>query len=252
MTHCSTFLTLHQHRGCFRREAFQPYHLDPHLSLWVLTGNLAARALWNPSCGKATICTHPILMTIQSWPRSSESGVTFIAQTLSDLSSFGSKNDCLVGTWIKLRGVCTRFSPLRIPCELMYVQHSNLSASELYDAVRGIPSLRSTHISVDFQSSSSQITIRPVNMLSKIFSLGWFPKLILCLTLIYPLLWLVRYAVLGAEFGVVRVAYPLVYWVKGVDQGVPYERKGYTDREWLDANLQKIREACMAGRLGSL
>ncbi|KAH9823418.1 hypothetical protein DFH28DRAFT_947166, partial [Melampsora americana] len=128
--------------------------------------------------------------------------------------------------------------------------------NELYSTIRAIPHLRSTHITCDFHSTSSTITIRPVNVFSKVFSLSWFPKFLLCITLIYPCLWLIRYFILGAELGVIRVGYPMVYWSgersNGIDQEERLVLKGQRDREWLHANLERIRLACQTGKIGSL
>ncbi|KAG0147052.1 hypothetical protein CROQUDRAFT_656509 [Cronartium quercuum f. sp. fusiforme G11] len=121
---------------------------------------------------------------------------------------------------------------------------------ELESIIRAIPRLQSTHIDIDFHSTSSRITIRPVNKLSKLFSLGFFPKFLLTITLIYPLLWLVRYLIVGADFSIVRVGYPLVYWVRGREDGVVL--KGKSEREWLRANVELIKRACEAGLVGSL
>lgn len=113
--------------------------------------------------------------------------------------------------------------------------------------IRAITYLQSTHITIDYHSTSSRITIRPVNTLSKIFSLPSIPKFFLSITLIYPILWLIRYFILGAEIAVIRVGYPLVYWSKTNDSEV-----GKNHREWLDCNVEMIRNACQAGLIGSL
>ncbi|EGG11866.1 uncharacterized protein MELLADRAFT_76448 [Melampsora larici-populina 98AG31] len=127
---------------------------------------------------------------------------------------------------------------------------------ELYSTIRALPNLRSTHITCDFHSTSSSITIRPVNIFSKVFSLSWFPKFLLSITLIYPILWLIRYFILGAELGVIRIGYPMVYWSgersNGMDQEQMLVLKGQKDSEWLQANLQSIKFACLSGKIGSL
>ncbi|KNE95644.1 hypothetical protein PSTG_11009 [Puccinia striiformis f. sp. tritici PST-78] len=134
---------------------------------------------------------------------------------------------------------------------------------ELLKLLNSTPHLSSTHFSIDFYTTSSQIIVRPVNMISKIFSLTGFVKFILTISLIYPILWLMRYVFLGAEYDVVRVAYPLVYWhessIEPEDEGRQSSSDdhssilvGQSELEWFSANQANISRACQNSKVGSL
>ncbi|CAH7686136.1 hypothetical protein BY996DRAFT_6824439 [Phakopsora pachyrhizi] len=148
---------------------------------------------------------------------------------------------------------------------------------ELLNFLSTIPNLRSTNFSVNFQTTSSSITIRPINKISKVFSLSGFYKFLLTIALIYPILWLVRYLILGVEYNVIRAAYPLIYWdsYPQVEQASSSTRsanggdgqpsgsdvsggqhfrvlRGMTERVWFDQNRARITVACQSGKIGSL
>lgn len=136
-----------------------------------------------------------------------------------------------------------------------------LLEDELLKLLNSIPYLPSTHFSVHFYTSSSEIIVRPVNVVSKIFSLSGFSKFLMTITLIYPILWLLRYLILGAQYDVVRAAYPLVYWDQSslassrTCSSLPHPReilKGQTELDWLSANRHKIFTACQNSKIGTL
>ncbi|MBW0483763.1 hypothetical protein O181_023478 [Austropuccinia psidii MF-1] len=131
--------------------------------------------------------------------------------------------------------------------------------NELLKWLRELPHLRATHFSVEFHHTSSKIVVRPVNSLSKLFSLSGFYKFMLTITLIYPIIWLIRYLVLGVEYDVVRVAYPLVYWQTNnehdqLDRSAASKLvlKGQTERNWFLANQARIAQACRDRKMGVL
>lgn len=133
-----------------------------------------------------------------------------------------------------------------------------LNRSELLGFLQTIPHLSSTHFSIDFESTSSRIVVRPVNSISKIISLAGFYKFLMIITLIYPIIWLIRYLILGVEYDVIRVAYPLVYWEdnRRMDQPIRSSQdqtrvlRGQTDRSWFYSNQQKIASLCQSGKIG--
>ncbi|EHS64439.1 hypothetical protein PGT21_029098 [Puccinia graminis f. sp. tritici] len=127
-----------------------------------------------------------------------------------------------------------------------------LLEEELLKLLNSTPHLSSTHFSVDFYTTSSQILVRPVNFVSKIFSLSGFIKFILSITLVYPILWLMRYLILGAEYDVVRVAYPLVYWHEPEHSNAEARLIGQSELDWFSANQANIARACQNSKIGSL
>jgi len=127
-----------------------------------------------------------------------------------------------------------------------------LLEEELLKLLNSTPHLSSTHFSVDFYTTSSEIVVRPVNMMSKIFSLTGFTKFILTITLVYPVLWLIRYLILGADYDVVRVAYPLVYWLEPELRASQASLRGQSELDWFAANQAHISRACQNSKIGSL
>lgn len=88
--------------------------------------------------------------------------------------------------------------------------------------------------------------------MSKIFSLSGFTKFILTITLVYPVLWLMRYLILGADYDVVRVAYPLVYWLEPELRAPQASLRGQSELDWFAANQAHISRACQNSKIGSL
>ncbi|KNZ59354.1 hypothetical protein VP01_1750g1 [Puccinia sorghi] len=127
-----------------------------------------------------------------------------------------------------------------------------LLEEELLKLLNSTPYLSSTHFSVDFYTTSSEIVVRPVNAMSKIFSLSGFTKFILTITLVYPVLWLMRYLILGADYDVVRVAYPLVYWLEPELRAPQASLRGQSELDWFAANQAHISRACQNSKIGSL
>ncbi|PLW58842.1 hypothetical protein PCANC_00252 [Puccinia coronata f. sp. avenae] len=126
----------------------------------------------------------------------------------------------------------------------------SLLEEELLKLLRSTPHLSSTHFSVDFYTTSAEIVVRPVNFVSKIFSLPGLFKFLLTITLIYPILWLMRYLFLGADYDVVRVAYPLVCWHEPDQQPSEAHLRGASERDWFAANQASISRACQNSKIG--
>lgn len=69
---------------------------------------------------------------------------------------------------------------------------------------------------------------------------------------IYPILWLMRYLFLGADYDVVRVAYPLVCWHEPDQQPTEAHLRGTSERDWFAANQAIISRACQNSKIGGL
>lgn len=125
-------------------------------------------------------------------------------------------------------------------------------------------------IHLDWQKTSSEVRVMPDNRIARLFSLhiGW--RILLSLVLVYPILWLLRWAFFGARYQVIRSSASLSRWVPyGATQASELDALGrtrqramlptpsgqmqdfvlvgMTEEEWIAASRQRLQQAVWRG-----